>query len=39
LELIGEVRTLLQMGLGGYVEGRSGESIARTMANKTITKE
>jgi hypothetical protein len=25
---------LLQIGLGGYVVGRSGESIARTMANK-----
>ena len=38
-ELPGDVWTLLQIGLGGYVVGRSGESIARTMANKTITKE
>jgi hypothetical protein len=33
-ELPGDVWTLLQIGLGGYVVGRSGESIARTMANK-----
>jgi len=39
VELPGDVWTLLQIGLGGYVVGRSGESIARTMANKTITKE
>jgi len=38
-ELPGDVWTLLQIGLRGYVVGRSGESIARTMANKTITKE
>lgn len=36
-ELPGDVWTLLQIGLGGYVVGRSGESIARTLANKTIT--
>jgi hypothetical protein len=34
-ELPGDVWTLLQIGLGGYVVGRSGESIARTLANKT----
>ncbi|MEK9741241.1 MAG: 3TM-type holin [Flavobacteriaceae bacterium] len=34
-ELPGDVWTLLNIGLGGYVVGRSGESIARTMANKS----
>ena len=34
-ELPGDVWTLLNIGLGGYVVGRSGESIARTLANKT----
>jgi hypothetical protein len=33
-ELPGDVWTLLQIGLGGYVVGRSGESIARTIANR-----
>jgi hypothetical protein len=33
-ELPGDVWTLLQIGLGGYVCGRSAESVARTMANK-----
>lgn len=33
-ELPGDVWTLLNVGLGGYVIGRSGESIARTIANK-----
>ena len=33
-ELPGDVWTLLQIGLGGYVVGRSGESIARTLTNK-----
>jgi len=33
-ELPGDVWTLLNIGLGGYVVGRSGESIARTIANK-----
>jgi hypothetical protein len=33
-ELPGDVWTLLQIGLGGYVVGRSGESIARSLANK-----
>jgi len=35
-ELPGDVWTLLQIGLGGYVIGRSGEGIARSLANKTI---
>ena len=35
-ELPGDVWTLLQIGLGGYVVGRSGESIARALANKTV---
>jgi hypothetical protein len=34
IDLPGDVWTLLQIGLGGYVVGRSGESIARTLANK-----
>lgn len=34
-ELPGDVWTLLQIGLGGYVVGRSAESIARTVANKS----
>ena len=38
-ELPGDVWTLLQIGLGGYVVGRSGESIARTLANKPTPKE
>jgi len=38
-ELPGDVWTLLQIGLGGYVVGRSGESIARTLANKQPTGE
>ena len=33
-ELPGDVWTLLNIGLGGYVVGRSGESIARSLANK-----
>ena len=33
-ELPGDVWTLLNVGLGGYVIGRSAESVARTMANK-----
>lgn len=33
-ELPGDVWSLLQIGLGGYVIGRSAESVARTMANK-----
>ena len=31
-----DVFTLLQIGLGGYVVGRSGESIARTLATRPI---
>ena len=38
-ELPGDVWTLLQIGLGGYVVGRSGESIARTLANRPTSKE
>lgn len=33
-ELPGDVWTLLNVGLGGYVVGRSAESVARTIANK-----
>jgi len=33
-ELPGDVWTLLQIGLGGYVVGRSGESIAKTIVKK-----
>ena len=33
-ELPTDVFTLLQIGLGGYVVGRSGESIARTLASR-----
>ena len=33
-----DVFTLLQIGLGGYVVGRSGESIARTLASRPINK-
>jgi len=39
IELPGDVWTLLQIGLGGYVVGRSAESVARTMANKTQPKD
>ena len=35
-ELPGDVWTLLNVGLGGYVVGRSAESVARTMANRPI---
>jgi len=35
IDLPGDVWTLLQIGLGGYVVGRSAESVARTMANKS----
>ena len=38
-ELPGDVWSLLQIGLGGYVLGRSAESVARTMANKPVNKE
>jgi len=39
IDLPGDVWTLLQIGLGGYVVGRSAESVARTMANKPQSKE
>jgi len=39
IDLPGDVWTLLQIGLGGYVVGRSAESVARTMANKAQPKE
>jgi hypothetical protein len=38
-ELPGDVWGLLQIGLGGYVVGRSAESVARTMANRPQPKE
>ena len=38
-ELPGDVWTLLNVGLGGYVVGRSAESVARTMANKPQPKD
>ena len=38
-ELPGDVWGLLQIGLGGYVVGRSAESVARTMANRPQSKE
>ena len=37
--LPGDVWTLLTVGVGGYTLGRSGESIARTMANKPVSKD
>jgi len=37
--LPGDVWTLLTVGLGGYTLGRSGESIARTMANRPQPKD
>jgi len=37
-ELPTDVFTLLQIGLGGYVVGRSGESIARTLASRPVNK-
>jgi hypothetical protein len=39
IDLPGDVWTLLQIGLGGYVVGRSAESVARTMANKPVSKD
>ena len=38
-ELPGDVWTLLNVGLGGYVLGRSAESVARTMASRPVNKE
>ena len=39
IQLPGDVWTLLQIGLGGYVVGRSAESVARTMASRPQSKE
>ena len=39
ITLPGDVWTLLQIGLGGYVVGRSAESVARTIANKPQPKD
>jgi hypothetical protein len=39
ITLPGDVWILLQIGLGGYVVGRSAESVARTMASKPANKE
>jgi len=36
-ELPGDVWTLLNVGLGGYVVGRSAESVARTLANRPVS--
>ena len=36
-DLPGDVWTLLQIGLGGYVVGRSGESITKSLANRSTT--
>ena len=38
-EVPGDVWTLLNVGLGGYVVGRSAESVARTMANRPVNKQ
>ena len=38
-ELPGDVWSLLQIGLGSYVLGRSAESVARTMASRPVNKE
>ena len=37
IDLPGDVWTLLQIGLGWYVVGRSGESIAKSLANRSTT--
>jgi len=34
-----DVWTVLQIGLGGYVVGRSAESVARTMSNRPTNKD
>jgi hypothetical protein len=39
IELPSDVWTCLNIGLGGYVVGRSGESIARTLASKPLNKD
>jgi len=38
VELPSDVWTLLTVGLGGYTIGRSGESIARSLASRPISK-
>ncbi len=38
-ELPGDVWTLLNVGLGGYVVGRSAESVARSLASKPQSKD
>jgi hypothetical protein len=38
VELPSDVWTLLTVGLGGYTIGRSGESIARSLATRPISK-
>ena len=37
-DLPGDVWTLLQIGLGGYVCGRSAEAVARTLSNRPANK-
>ena len=37
-DLMDKLFTLIQIGLGGYVVGRSGEKIAETIINKNVTK-
>ena len=39
IELPSDVWTCLNIGLGGYVVGRSGESIARTLASRPKTND
>jgi hypothetical protein len=34
-----DVWTVLQIGLGGYVAGRSAEAVARTLANRPSNKD
>jgi hypothetical protein len=38
VELPSDVWTLLTVGLGGYTIGRSGESIARSLATRPVNK-
>ena len=35
-DLMDKLFTLIQIGLGGYVVGRSGEKIAETIINKNV---
>ena len=39
IELPSDVWTCLNIGLGGYVVGRSGETLARTLASKPLNKD